>query len=323
MNFAMIIDGCVQRSYYVKDGKSYRFETDEPYSHHHSIGNECHLGIWGWPFLFNGYFLNWTEFDELPGLDLDIVMVAIEKNPNYNVDILRKRYPNATIVSFIKEDYWSRLSIDQRVEFFKSCDHITFPWNIEYEQGGMLGVKTLSELCGREVHYVQQPHDVDYLYDNYFKEDKLIQILDYKTPEKSPGEDTESFVNHISKKYGIPTTQHIVKYRGPEHSQWEEFLSGITDSLYCFNLDTVKSGGSMAVQCAALGIINVGGVQDSNEILFPSLATNDLNQLEDIFKTIHNDSDKREDVIQTAFNKARSHYSHDAVRERFLGVVNG
>ena len=97
MNFAMIIDGCVQRSYYVKDGKSYRFETDEPYSHHHSIGNECHLGIWGWPFLFNGYFLNWTEFDELPGLDLDIVMVAIEKNPNYNVDILRKRYPNATI----------------------------------------------------------------------------------------------------------------------------------------------------------------------------------------------------------------------------------
>ena len=79
----------------------------------------------------------------------------------------------------------------------------------------------------------------------------------------------------------------------------------------------------MAVQCAALGIINVGGVQDSNEILFPSLASNDLNKLEEIFKTIHNNSDKREEVIQTAFNKAKSHYSHDVVKERFLGVVNG
>ena len=41
------------------------------------------------------------------------------------------------------------------------------------------------------------------------------------------------------------------------------------------------------------------------------------------FKTIHNNSDKREEVIQTAFNKAKSHYSHDVVKERFLGVVNG
>jgi len=323
MNFAMIVDGCLQRSYYVKDKKSYRFNTDEPYSHHHSIGNECHLGIWGWPFLFNGYFLNWTEFEELPTLDLDVIMVAIERNLNYNVNMLRKKYPNATIVSFIKEDYWTPLSINQRVDFFKSCDLITFPWNIEHEPGGMLGTKTLSDLCGREVHYVQQPHDIDYLYDNYFKEEKFIQILDYKTPAPSPGEDTESFVKYINKKYDIPTIRHIVKYKGLGHNQWEEFLSGITDSLYCFNLDTVKSGGSMAVQCAALGIINVGGVQDSNEILFPSLATNNLEELEEVFKSIHDDSSKREEVIQKAFNKARSHYSHDAVRERFLGVING
>ena len=43
--------------------------------------------------------------------------------------------------------------------------------------------------------------------------------------------------------------------------------------IYCFNLDTVKTGGSMAVQCAALGMLNIGGVQDSNEILFPNTAS--------------------------------------------------
>jgi len=323
INFAMLIDGCVQRSYYVKDGKSYKFNTDEPYSHHHSIGNECHLGIWGWPFLFDGYFLNWTEFNELPSLDLDVIMVAIEKKHEYNVDMIRKKYPNAIVVSFIKEDYWSNFSIPQRVEFFKSCDYITFPWKVDHEENGMLGIKTLSDLCGRDVHYVPQPHNIDFLYEKYFKEDKLIQILNYKTPEVSPGEDTESFVNYISEKYNIPVVEHVVKYKGPEHNQWEEFLSGITDSLYCFNLDTVKTGGSMAVQCAALGMLNIGGVQDSNEILFPNTATNDWDKLEKSFVNLHENSDVLEETMHTAFKKANENYSYDSVKNKFLGVVNG
>ena len=340
MNFAMIVDGCVQRSYYVKDKKSYRFNTDEPYSHHHSIGNECHLGIWGWPFLFDGYFLNWTEFEELPTLDLDVIMVAIEKNPDkYNVDILRKKYPNATIVSFIKEDYWINSSLEQRVNFFKSCDIITFPWNVQRDNNGIsvlrdangnvitysvtsLGIDNLTELCGKQVHYVPQPHDVDFLYDRYFQQEKQIKILNYKAPEKSPGEDTESFVDYISKKYEIPTFQHVVKYSGPECKQWEQFLEGITSSLYCFNLDPVKTGGSMAVQCASLGILNIGGLQDSHEILFSETATNEWERLEEVFQKIHSEPKFRDDVISYAFNKARSHYSHESVRKRFLEVVS-
>ena len=323
MNFAMLIDGCVQRSYYVKDKKSYRFGTDEPYSHHHSIGNECHLGIWGWPFLFDGYFINWTEFEELPSLDLDVVMVAIERNPSrYNVGMLRKKYPNATIVSFIKEDYWTVSSVEQRINFFKECDVITFPWKINKDENGILGLENLNRLCGRDVHYVPQPHDIDFLYDRYFRQEKEVTILNYKAPEKSVGEDTESFVDHISKKYNIPTFQHIVKYTGPEHKQWEEFLEGIPTSLYCFNLETVKTGGSMAVQCAALGIINIGGLQDSHELLFSDTATNDWERLEEVFWKIHSDPKFRNNIVIEAFEKAMSHYSHEAVKKRFLEVVN-
>lgn len=324
MNFALIIDGCVQKSYYVKDKRSYRFGTDEPYSHHHSIGNECHIGLWGWPFVFDGCFLNWTEFSELPTLDLDVIMVAIEKNFNYNVGALRKKYPNATIISFVKEDYWVNGTIQQRVDFFKSCDVITFPWKIERDDdpNGILGIQNMIERCGRDVHYVPQPHDIDFLYDRYFEPDRDIQILNYKAPTDGRDGGGENYVDYIGNKYNVKVIKHSVKYEGPEHKQWEEFLSGITKSLYCFNTAKIKTGGSMAVQCAALGILNFGGIQDSHEVLFPETATNDLDELELIFKKIHNDTDLRNSMIKRAFDKAVENYSHASVKEKVLNIIN-
>ena len=327
MKFAMIVDGCVQRSYFVKDKKSYRLKADnlEPYGHHHSIKNECHLGIWGWPFVFgDGYFINWTEWETLPDLDLDVIMVALEKNPHkYNVQMLRKAYPNAVIVSFIKEDYWTKYTPQQRIDFFNQCDHITFPWNIEHDSNpqGILGISTLSNICNKKVYYIPQPHNIEYLHNNYYNENKNLQILNYKTPEISEGERTSDFVDYIQKKYNIEVTKHIVKYKGEGHKQWEEFLSGITTSGYCFNLDTVKSGGSMAVQCAALGILNIGGVQDSHEILFPDTATNDWGKLEKIFDLYYNNIDKHYDAIQFAYNKAIDVYSYKSIESRFKKMI--
>ena len=321
MNFALIIDGCVQRSYYVKDKKSYKFGTDEPYSHHHSIGNECHLGLWGWPFVFDGCFLNWTEFDELPTLDLDLIIVAIEKRFEYNVDMLRKKYPNAIIMSFVKEAYWTNFTMQQRVDFFKACDYITFPWKSEYQTSdGTLSIKTLTDACGKVVHYVPQPNDINFLYDRYYNSHRSMQILDYKSPGH-PGQDSKTFTEYISEKYQIPMIKHMVKYQGPKHKQWEEFLAGISDSLYCFNLDS-KSGGSMQVQCAALGILSVGGEMDSSKLLFPKLATNDLEKLEEAFLNVHNNEEQRNEVMRTAFDKANEHYSHESVHQRILSIIN-
>ena len=328
MNFAMIVDGCVQRSYFVKDNKSYKLKASnlEPYGHHHSIKNECHLGIWGWPFVFkNGYFINWDEWDELPKLDLDVIMVALEKQPGkYNVNMLRNAYPNATIVSFIKEDYWTNYTLQQRLDFFNQCDYITFPWNIEHDNdpNGILGISTLEKLVNKKVHYIPQPHNIEYLYNNYYNEDKNLQILNYKTPEVSEGERTDDFVTYISKKYNIEVIKHVVKYKGPEHKQWEEFLNGITTSGFCFNLDTVRSGGSMAVQCAALGILNIGGVQDSHEILFPNTATNDWQLLEKSFDNYYNNKKLHFEAIQNAYNKAIDVYSYKSIYKKFNKMLS-
>ena len=329
MNFAMMMDGCAQRSYFVKDKKAYKLKSDnlEPYVHYHSISNECGLGIWGWPFLFNGYMINLTEWDELPTLDLDVIMVALEKKLDmYNVDMLRRQYPNAMIVSFVKEDYWINCTIQQRVDFFKSCDVITFPWNIDRDRdpNGILGLENMTEMCGRDVHYIPQPHDINFLYDRYFEPNRNIQILNYRPTQDNRISSDGDYIEYIGNKYNVKVIKHLVKNKDPhKDNTWEQFLSGIKDSLYCFNTAKEKVGGSMGVQCAALGILNFGGIQDSHEILFSETATNDLVKLEDIFQKIHNDNELRESIIKKAFDKALENYSHDSVKKRFIDVIKG
>jgi len=322
MKFAMIVDGCVQRSYYVKDGKSYKLKSDElePYGHHHSISNECHLGIWGWPFVFgDGYFINWTEWDELPKLDFDVVMVALEKQiDKYNVSMLRKAYPNAIIVSFIKEAFWSHYSLEQRIDFFKSCDYITFPWKVDHDPEGILGIKTLESLTNKKVYYIPQPHNIDYLHDKFYREDRVQTILNYSAPER--GNDN-SIIDKITKKYKIPSFSHVVKYKGPEHKQWQEFLEGIINCTYCFNLDETLYGGSMGVQCAALGILNFGGIQESHSLLWPSLATNDCDELEKQFDLYYKNQDLHHQAVQYAFDQAQTIYGYESIQNRFMKML--
>lgn len=316
MKFAMIVDGCVQRSYFVKDGKSYKLKADnlEPYSHHHSIGNECHLGIWGWPFVFgDGYFINWTEWEELPNLDLNLIMVAIEKHPDkYNVSMLRKAYPNSTIISFIKEATWINSTPQQRLEFFQQCDHVTFPWDVPSD------IKELETLLNKKVHYIPQPHNINFLYEHYYNEERSPIILDYKAPERTSN---TSITSDISDKYSLFSKKHIIKYKGPDHRQWQEFLDGIRDCAFCFNLDSSPYGGSMGVQCAALGIINFGGIQDSHKILWPDLAINDEQILKEKFNQVINDMTLHNAYVENAFLKAQSIYSYTAVKKQFLKII--
>ena len=235
--------------------------------------------------------------------------------------MIRKAYPNAVIVSFIKEDYWTNYTPQQRIEFFKSCDYITFPWKIDKDPKGILGISTLSNLCNKKVHYMPQPHNIEYLHNKYYKQEKNHQILSYKAPETSPGENTGGFVDYISNKYNIEYIKHVVKYKGPEHNQWEEFLKGITSSAYCFNLDTVRTGGSMAVQCAALGILNIGGIQDSHEILYPESSTNDWDSLENHFKLCYNNINVHYELIQNAYEKAIKNYSYESLNKKYKKML--
>ena len=69
MKFALIVDKCKVQSYVVRNSKAYELKNDKkPYSFHHSVGNECFIGFWGYPFVFGGHFINWSEWNTLPDL---------------------------------------------------------------------------------------------------------------------------------------------------------------------------------------------------------------------------------------------------------------
>ena len=81
MKFAFIVDKCGVESYYVKGGKSYSYKTKEVCINHNSLSEKSMIGMWSYPFVFNGCYLNWSEWgDDLPDYNLEVIIVAIEKD---------------------------------------------------------------------------------------------------------------------------------------------------------------------------------------------------------------------------------------------------
>ena len=138
MKFAFIVDKCGVESYYVKGGKSYSYKTKEVCINHNSLSEKSMIGMWSYPFVFNGCYLNWSEWgDDLPDYNLEVIIVAIEKDfVNYNVKKLRKKYPNALIFGMIKEiflgnmtsfGYTADFTSDKhknRTKFLNECDGV-------------------------------------------------------------------------------------------------------------------------------------------------------------------------------------------------------
>ena len=96
------------KSYYVKGGAAYDFENNQPYSYHHSITPQCFSATHNFPFLWgDGCFINVSEWDELPDLDLDLILYANERSgldditkERYSVKRIKNKYPKAKIVGY-------------------------------------------------------------------------------------------------------------------------------------------------------------------------------------------------------------------------------
>ena len=81
MKVALITDKSGMEPYYSKSGRIYRLDNDKPYIHEQSLGNECIMGFWNIPVLFDGWFLNSNYINpkNLPDIDLDLIFLSHQR----------------------------------------------------------------------------------------------------------------------------------------------------------------------------------------------------------------------------------------------------
>tara|TARA_R110000850_G_scaffold194824_2_gene321331 strand:+ start:309 stop:1304 length:996 start_codon:yes stop_codon:yes gene_type:complete len=312
------------KSYYVKDGTAYDFENNQPYSYHHSITPQCFSATHNFPFLWgDGYFINVSEWDELPDLDLDLILYANERSgldditkERYSVKRIKNKYPKAKIVGYTKEVYVKPERKENRIEFFKSCDAVyaeavtTMKHLDEY--------KNLEILTNKKFDFNAQPLNIDYFYDNFYSDEKINGIYAYlPNPQHRRGR-TYEFAKYIGEKYNIP-----VKFKSLQPGQkfdylsQKDFIKMWSPYLYNFNLDPIPlHPGGQCIQVASVGSINFGGVNESHTILYPETATCDEQILEEKFIEYQSNPEKQFEVIQNAWIKLNEIYSFNSVKNQ-------
>jgi len=311
MNFALIVDHCKVESYIIRNQKAYKMKFPEvPYKFHHSVGNESFIGFWGYPFVFGGCFINWSEWESLPNLDLDVIFIIIERDFNkYKICDLRRKYPNAKLFAALKETWNWGQTFSERISVYNKCDKVIIP---------VSKIDLFPELkyCEKEIVFLPQPVHVEYLYDHFYKENRVEKIFSYfPVHNQSRWGETLKFTEYISLKYKVP---FIREHTQNSKTQWEDFLKLWTPCTFHFNLDpTPQYPGQQAMQCSALGVVHIGGINDSHQFLWPDTATNDKRILENMFAEYFEDINKRINAIQYAWSKVNEIYSYDAVKKRF------
>ena len=329
MKFAMIVDtvGGGWTSYQVKNGKSYDLNGNPTDFDKFMISNECAVSMWNYPWLYeNGYFIHWKEHKHnMPKVDFDLIFLAIEKcllDPEYTVDKIRKQYPNAKIVGWIKElwvaspyDY-EHAKYKARVNFLDQCDSIVInrPEDKEF--------KHIHEQLNKPLNFVSIPVNVNYLHDNFFKEKDLAIWAYIPNPIYRRGS-TYSFAKHISDKFNIPIRykelSDNVKF---DYMSQKEFIENWSSCLFHLNLDPIDYfPGNQCALVAATGTINIGGVNDYHHLLYPDTATCDWDILENKISTYINDEDARNNTILNAWNVLNETFSFKAVRKQIDNIL--
>ncbi len=325
MNIGLFWDEAINiSSYYVKDGTGYNYFTDKPYVYHHSISSQCYPATHNFTFLWdNGSFLNLSEWDELPDLDLDLIFYACERNglddehyDRYCVSRIRDKYKDVKVIGYLKEVYVKEHRFENRIKFLNECDFI--------HAEAASRMKTLDEflkiekLTGRKLNFTNQPVNIDYLFDNFYSNEKENSIFAYLPAPIHRRGKTYEFANYIGNKYNIN-----VKYKSIEQGQkfdylsQKEFVELWSPSLYHFNLDpiTIHPGGQ-CIQVASVGSIHIGGVNESHHILYPDTATCDVKVLEDVIDGYIKDETKRFSAIEYAWEKVNENFSFNKVKNQ-------
>ena len=337
--FAWIVDGSGANSWGVQDNQAIHLKDGKPFINptfsFDSKNGGSFLFNWQYPFMFEeGYFLNWNDYlkdgTELPDVDFDIIFFTVMKNyDECTIEKLRKKYPNAKIAGYIKElwqpgqnsfmfDYPGYL---KHIEFLKKCDAVVL-YNME------MGVfRDMEEKVGQQFSIVTMPMDVDYFYKKFYKNTRERSLFCYLPPIHNRRSNTEQFSKYIAQKYDLKFVDRDVEaYRTqsldkPQEFKLGDFIDKWSNCLFHINLDPdCNMPGSQAMQCAALGVINIGGLNCSHRLLWPETATLDPNILENRIRDYLEHPEKIMNAVDYAFRTVKKFHDTKSVMEQIKNI---
>jgi len=327
MKVAVAFGGSVSpdfKSWYAKGKEKYLFNGDTLHTVYNPIFNYSF-------FWENGCFLNLQEWeDELPDLDLDVIIYANERHgldpsnwDKYSVARLKNKYPKVKVVGFLKELTVPPHRYKNWIKFLNDCDFVV---------GACTGIiqelseyKELQLLLNKKINFFSSPHDIEYVYDNFYSEVKDNAIFAYLPNPMHRRGKTLEFAEYIGKKYDIPVVKKPFTDGSNDaiHMSWTDFVNLWSPCLWHFNLDpTELQQGQHVVAVANVGSINFGGMNESHKLLFPETATCDLNVLEEKFVEYLESPEKRFEAITYAWNKLNELYGMDVVKKQLLEMLS-
>ena len=316
MKFGLFIDKSAQESFQIRNNKAYLLDSDIPYTTKHSIGNETHMGIFQYPFLFgdDGYFINLRK-TKLPTIDFDIIFLVRERWPeDYTIESIRTKYPNAKIFSVLKEQ-WPVLDEVSRCKVLAESENIIFPFKLAIENQPGFTTSQFKQVTDIEPIWLPQPYDTDYLYNKFYKQERQFDVFSYISPTKPEirRAGTEKFTNYMAHKYNLSVRRVMT-------DNWYDYMEETSNCRFIFNLDATRTAGQCGIQAAILGVPVFGSNGDSNSHLFPLSCGNNFDQLEHEFEKMYNNTESYIDYIQTAFTTVEDIYGIENVKQKIIKI---
>jgi hypothetical protein len=335
MKIAFFWDNCTVDSFYVKNGTAYRWKDHQPYTYDRNLNAQCMLDDFNYLYTGNeGYFFNLTHEEDLPDIELDILFYACERNGldttewnKYNVEKIREKY-KIPIIGTVKElgrnfpEVHRPGRFQDRIKFFNKCDYAHM-----FDTGAIRDTnefKDVSSRINKPFNFSNQCMNVDYLFENFYSDEKEFKIFVYRPVSPHRFGRTFEFANYLSQKYNIELVMKDASHTRREHLSSLEFIKLWSQCAFLINMDPLETQpGWQAIQTACTGTINIGGLNDSHKNLYPTLATNDEQILEQEFKKMITDDKYRFDIISSAWQKVNELHSFKTCKEQISELYLG
>lgn len=306
LKFAILLDKTKVKSYYIKNNKCFNYFTHEPYQREHSVSNECQIGFWSYPVLFEGKMLNLNEFESLPDEEFDLIFLNLESsNPRFDFEQIKNKY-NCKIYGIFKES----CAVNQATQYncFSKCEKII--------TGVYHQVNLFKRMYGNKVFYLPQPVNIDFLRKNFYIHNKENLLFNYLNGNHRSIYNI-TFAPHLSKTYNIE-----LKANDPINKlNLEPFLRYFNVCKYLINLDTEPlSIGQQSCLCATLGVISLGGNSDAAYNLYPETYGIDFGKIEDFFKYLLYEKNRVE-YEELVLDRLKSIYSYEIIKSKIFNLL--